>query len=394
MRGFVEVYRRIGDKEVLIESGPNLLVDGAGETIADAMTVSPSLSGVPSASAILDTSNYTIQAISFGKPGELFGADGRIVTAHNPGQSVNGKSRSPYAHSVATCSVNLTHDQASGVSSITHQHLTKSLEDVLPTDTRLQRSSTRTLLEQRCIDQGIETNNFGELVGHNMNVFAISADFATTLDAVKRDAAFRANGEYGGPHNVPQILMGCYAPSSGYVNTSGTLLKLFGHGDSSGSEYTQGITEASGNFNVKGSMDASGHVTLINPEGVGRGIDPRPWDIDDPANGLVVSAEPTFSGTGEITYRVVVSGGDAAVASMFGGIWYAGLWTLDTKRLLREGVTPPFIFGPHNNERRYRLFSKKAFTKDITYHEDDGSDSGLKDLIDNGSLHFIWRLFI
>ena len=72
MRGEVEIW----DGEKLLHKESNLLVNGAGELLADIMTMSPSLSGWdraeagdhdPTASAILDTSNYTIQAISFGK---------------------------------------------------------------------------------------------------------------------------------------------------------------------------------------------------------------------------------------------------------------------------------------------------------------------------------------
>ena len=68
MRGEVEIWD--GDK--LIHKESNLLVNGAGEAIADMLTVSPSLSGIASASALLDTSNYTIQAISFGKDASAY----------------------------------------------------------------------------------------------------------------------------------------------------------------------------------------------------------------------------------------------------------------------------------------------------------------------------------
>ena len=68
MRGEVEIWN--GDK--LIHRESNLLVNGAGQSIVDMLTVSPSLSGIPSASALLDTSNYTIQAISFGKDASAY----------------------------------------------------------------------------------------------------------------------------------------------------------------------------------------------------------------------------------------------------------------------------------------------------------------------------------
>ena len=68
MRGEVQIWE--GDK--LIHKESNLLVNGAGEAIVDMLTVSPSLSGLPSASSLLDTSNYTIQAISFGKDASAY----------------------------------------------------------------------------------------------------------------------------------------------------------------------------------------------------------------------------------------------------------------------------------------------------------------------------------
>ena len=70
MRGEVEIWD--GDK--LLHKESNLLVDGAGELLADIMTVSPSLSGITdhATSSILDASNYTIQAISFGKDASAY----------------------------------------------------------------------------------------------------------------------------------------------------------------------------------------------------------------------------------------------------------------------------------------------------------------------------------
>ena len=70
MRGEVEIWD--GDK--LLHKESNLLVDGAGELLADIMTVSPSLSGIAdhATSSILDSSNYTIQAISFGKDASAY----------------------------------------------------------------------------------------------------------------------------------------------------------------------------------------------------------------------------------------------------------------------------------------------------------------------------------
>ena len=74
MKGQVNIYS--GGE--LLFSGNNMIVDGFGEQIATMLTVPPSLVNINYASALLDTSNYTIQAISFGKDasGFLTNADG------------------------------------------------------------------------------------------------------------------------------------------------------------------------------------------------------------------------------------------------------------------------------------------------------------------------------
>ena len=49
-----------------------MFLEGFGEVITNILTVNPELSGVESASAILDTSNYTFNAITYGKDAEGF----------------------------------------------------------------------------------------------------------------------------------------------------------------------------------------------------------------------------------------------------------------------------------------------------------------------------------
>jgi len=70
MRGEIEIW----ENNKLLHKEDNLLVNGAGELLADIMTLSPSLSGISdhATSSILDTSNYVIQAISFGKDASAY----------------------------------------------------------------------------------------------------------------------------------------------------------------------------------------------------------------------------------------------------------------------------------------------------------------------------------
>ena len=44
-----------------------MFVQGFGEVLTDALTVNPALADLPAASSILDTSNFTFQAVAFGK---------------------------------------------------------------------------------------------------------------------------------------------------------------------------------------------------------------------------------------------------------------------------------------------------------------------------------------
>ena len=79
MKGVVEIW----DGDDLLFEEPNMLVDGAGELLADIMTVTPSLSGIQdhATSSILDASNYRIQAISFGTGSYYFNNGARKFDA-------------------------------------------------------------------------------------------------------------------------------------------------------------------------------------------------------------------------------------------------------------------------------------------------------------------------
>jgi hypothetical protein len=68
MKGTVEVFKIVdsGEEELLYKED-NLVVNLAGQSIVDMLTTPSSLLGIESASSIMDTSNWVVQAISFGK---------------------------------------------------------------------------------------------------------------------------------------------------------------------------------------------------------------------------------------------------------------------------------------------------------------------------------------
>ena len=65
-----------------------MILDGAGELIVDVLTANRSLSSIPSASAILDTSNYTFHAITYGKDAAGFKQHAHILRYDTSGFSV------------------------------------------------------------------------------------------------------------------------------------------------------------------------------------------------------------------------------------------------------------------------------------------------------------------
>ena len=89
MRGEVEIYSDFGnDQQKLVHKEHNLLVDGAGSLIVDMLTTSPSLSGLGTIAgvdytAMLDTSNFTVNAISFGKGAGEYQGNAHTFLGHS-----------------------------------------------------------------------------------------------------------------------------------------------------------------------------------------------------------------------------------------------------------------------------------------------------------------------
>jgi alpha-tubulin suppressor-like RCC1 family protein len=78
--GSVQIYSDYGtDQEKLLVSDSNLILDGAGELICTMMTIPSDTSAL--APNIFDTSNFSVQAISFGKAGLGYFANGHSIDA-------------------------------------------------------------------------------------------------------------------------------------------------------------------------------------------------------------------------------------------------------------------------------------------------------------------------
>lgn len=297
-----------------------MLLDGAGELVADAMTANRSLAWIPSASSILDTSNYTIQAISYGKNYQGFKNHAhRILSPSSDGiikvLSYESNTVSSY-HSSATASA--------------LEYSYKSYPRTgSPMDTRLELNSTISVYSSGVGDYGQCSN---PIITSSLSSFA--------------------------------HVIGCYP------HASGTKYWLVSSADNpAGSIICSGVLSSL--YNLSSSMDSRGFYKFYPGSAVDH-IAARNANIRDAgAWRLNINAFPTL-----ININWSLPPGDAGALLLFGGINHIGLWSLDMKTMLKQGIYPPYTFDPLNNKRSYKLFAKKTFNSDLLYVKDFNNNSG------------------
>ena len=385
MRGEVEIWR--GD--TLISREPNMLVDGAGELLADIMTVSPSLSGVEdhATSSILDSSNYTIQAISFGTGSEAF-----TKNAHRqyPEGSIQRSRKLQYCNSFI--------NGRQGIPSMV-----------------FEPSSTTTGLSV----SGIYTPEVGLPIPPTPSLRTLENDtnVSAVIDGIAVSSVFPGNGQLTNflPSSIMSSMMentsfsstikgaraasilGCFPDGSstnaGY-STYTRNLRIFSEVDDSNSvdniiwTTVEAVYYASGGyFNEVSSMDVSGFVTMVMSGSPGTTTG---YGMSSTASGLCLSGS-TGDSSGYIEYSVLMSPDDVGHANAYGGIYHLGLWTIDMKQSLLNGNTPPFGFSVLNNPRKYKLFARKGLSKNLCYVENHTTEGDLNytDLTIKWRLHFL-----
>ena len=309
-----------------------MFVDQAGEHIADIMTMSRSLSGIPSASAILDTSNYTFQAVSYGKDSEGFKYHAhKILTPSGDGIikviSYGLPSTSSYSSSATAAYLNYNQYPSSPK----------------PTDTRLEEKST-------------------------------VPNYSSGVPDL---------GQYLNPSIHPQLSSVSHLVG-GIPAASGSKYQIF---DTSNNLIISGALLGSV-YNLSGLMDASGFLnfaqtSLTNHQALYLLSENLVATPNALGFGVIRSAESTFPS--EVSLKWGLFAGECGALNLFGGVYHIGLWCLDIKQMLKEGNTPPYSFNPLNNIRRYRLFAKKTFNKDITFNEDQFGVGSFIPLFQNGT---------
>ena len=348
MRGEVEIWR--GDELILKE--PNMLVDGAGELLADIMTVSPSLSSIQdsSTSSILDASNYRVNAISFGTGSGAFTDNGHSYT-------IDGITL--YLVSYLTNILNGTQANVALVPSEDHTNSTQVSNPGQPK----APTPEEVLLQNGCdvsgnwTGLGTETYNFSSLFPSNgqLQNFLPSAIISGILE--QNYPSLSTNPLVGNLWTAAASVLGCFPDGSSAPHT--TLNKVVYYEDSSNkTEHTS----TGGFFNEVSSMDSNGFVNMVMSSVPHAGL-----QFSGGASGLCLSAESEIPNEGFafVEYTVSLSKSDCLFANAYGGITDLGLWSIDMKKSLQAGNTPPFAFSVLNNPRKYKLFCRKGFSKNI-----------------------------
>tara|TARA_Y100000004_G_C8942518_1_gene424772 strand:+ start:775 stop:1812 length:1038 start_codon:yes stop_codon:yes gene_type:complete len=310
-----------------------MILKGFGEVLTSVMTVNPALGDLPSASAILDTSNYTFQAVTFGKDADGFAHHSHTVSSV---QYVDGESSSGV--SAYDSGVLLVLNYESGIASAVSSYTTSATyskfidtynsvpNDPSPLDTRLERAPTS----------------------------------STQLSDYQYASALPNLGHYANPAIDSQLSaiwnkVGGFGPSSqeDYHFYSSTSSYIF-----SG--------QVSSYFNANSIMDKNGYLT-VNPKGIfaaaSRGT--------EASGGAVLLSSVSFPVSNAIvSLNVTIQSGDACTLAAFGGVKHLGVYCLDLPDLLSSGLLPPYNWDALNNTRKYKLVASLTTLDDPLFHRD------------------------
>lgn len=318
MRGYVEIYKVIENEPELVEAGSNLILDNWSESLAEIMTLNPaSLSGPYS--GLLETSNYTIQAISYSKS-----ASGFAYNAHgNHPITVSGRGLAAPAIYV------VNYAGTSSYSAINNIVPYPQPEDTILT--QLPSSLASVLVTY----------------GQNPNLLNLWSS-VSSISSIGLSGALE---------------FGCYSSSAGGTNR--TLAFLF----NSASAFICSGRFGTGDENTLGfqqTMDWRGFQRATGGGSPGQGL----------VTSSTINTDPYFSGSPPIIYRFLVNARAMCTVSLYGGIQSIGLWAIDIPRTLANGVTPPFTFSLNDPKIEYKLMAKKVLMRNLSHIQDVGSTAG------------------
>tara|TARA_S200002703_G_scaffold160036_2_gene176232 strand:+ start:920 stop:1957 length:1038 start_codon:yes stop_codon:yes gene_type:complete len=310
-----------------------MLLKGFGDILANVMTVNPALADLPTASSILDTSNYTFQAVTFGKDAQGFTNHSHVISSTQYVNGVEASGASSYDSGIFTV-INYGSDLAEGASSyVTSAYYLEFSStynsipnDPSPLDTRLERGST----------------------------------MSTNLSSYQYASALPDLGHYANPAIDSQLSsiwnkVGGFPPSG--------VSEYYFYDNTSSFSFSG---EVSSYFNSNGLMDKNGYLTF-NPKPV---LDLADRGTEASGGAILVSSTPLSPSKGKISVSIVVQSGDACTLAAFGGVKHIGVYCLDLTDMLASGLLPPYSWDALNNTRKYKLVATVTTLEDIIYHRD------------------------
>lgn len=299
-----------------------MITQGFGEILTDILTVNPAIKSIPSASAILDTSNYTFQALSFGKD-----AQGFQYHAHD--LTLGGFTLFPLTFNDGFITVKVFNTVSPSSYHVSATHLqyssTYNSTPIYPSvyDRRLEKEACLSVLE-RTLSSILTPVD----VGHYKNYSVIPA-LSSLVNVI-----------------------------GGFPPATGSYYKFI---DSNNNFIMSGVL--SGMFNNYGVMDLNGYLKVNQTPAVasfsGGSI------INTIGGASSLSSNPT------IYLQTALELGDGGALAMFGGVNHVGVWCLDLKQMLADGLSPPFNWNILNTAgRKYKLVGKFTSWDNLLNHND------------------------
>ena len=323
-----------------------MFLQGFGEILTTALTVNPELSSVPTASSILDTSNYTFHAVTYGKDAEGYNFHGHSVSTVQRIDEESDGAVSGYnddAIVVVNYRAGITGLNKSYNASAAHDQFSATYIS-LPaypavSHTRLEPGSTQT------------TN-------------------ASAFSATPPDLGHYPNAWGSSSLSNAWTILGGFAPPS----AAGKYIKLV---QSDGTVIESAIV--SGVYNQNGVVDKDGYVKVSQVSGLNGqlGADGQGFELSGGSVIFSSTASSVHPSAGNTAMAIVPQHGDGAALAAYGGINHFGIYCLDLNTMLASSINPPYAYDALNNNRIYKLVSKVSFWDSVINQEDLGPTGGL-----------------
>jgi len=347
-----------------------MFVDGFGEILTDILTVNPALSSVDT--HFLDASNYTFQAVTFGKD-----AAGFNFHAHDP-STIDYADFDIHGSTSSASSFNVI-DGVKSVVAINYKNSGNYVSSYVPSSTQARFINTYNSLAGY-------PSPYHTRLEQSSTRSTVASSFSSTLPDL---------GHYPNPYLDITVssawnVLGGFAPPSGEAQNY-----ILCRPD--GTHITSGIL--SGVFNEYKLADKEGHVRISPVSGLARSDINKILFKDGPV--IFSSTADHILPISSTAIAVVPQMGDAVTLSMFGGVSHLGVYCFDMKAMLAAGVQPPYswnainnvrVGNELNNNRKYKLVSKVTFWDNLMILSDKGFTSdpkhmgGLEEGYNMGSL--------